>query len=456
MVADAPETQYAHSADGISLAFQVSGDGPLQLVFLNRVHPIDLLSDDPGFVRLRRRLGTFSRTVWFDDRGWGASEGDPKDSKPGKISDGDLIAVLDAVGFDRPALVAEDSNGVRAVHFSATQPERVSALVLVNSYAHYLREDDYPWGLRRESVDHVVALVRETWGTPAALEIVAPDRLGDDQFRAWFARSARFGSGPDQVADIVRACIEDDVRPLLASISVPTLVLHREGNRFIQLGAGQYLAEHIPGASFVALPGNAHLFFVGDTDALADEIEEFLTGVRSGTEGDVQTMTVLFTDIVASTEHQARVAPREWSRLTDHHDAMVRTALHRYRGHEVKTTGDGFLATFDATGRALRCAAEIVAAAKDIGLDLRAGVHTGEVEVRGEDLGGLAVTIAKRVCDLAGPREVLVTRTVTDQVVATGIEFDDQGERELRGVPGHWRLFGVKVPGLGANTASSA
>jgi class 3 adenylate cyclase len=444
VVTDAPQTQYAHSADGISLAFQVSGDGPHQLVFLNRVHPIDLLSDDPGFVRLRRRLGTFSRTVWFDDRGWGASEGDPRDSEPGAISDADLSAVLDAVGFERPALVAEDSNGVRAIHFSATHPERVSALVLINSYAHYLRESDYPWGLHRESVDHVVALVRETWGTPAALEIVAPDRVGDEHFRAWFARSVRFGSGPEQVADIVRACIEDDVRPLLPSISVPTLVLHREGNRFIQLGAGQYLAENIPNARFVVLGGNAHLFFVGDTDALADEIEEFLTGARSGTEGDVRTMTVLFTDIVASTEHQVRVGPRDWSRLADHHDALIRGALNRHRGHEVKTTGDGFLATFDGTGRAIRCALEILASAKDIGLDLRAGVHTGEVEVRGEDLGGLAVTIAKRVCDLAGPCEVLVTRTVIDLVVGSETEFEDQGERELKGVPGKWRLFSVK------------
>jgi class 3 adenylate cyclase len=441
VVADAPETQYVHSADGTSLAFKVSGDGPLQLVFLNRVHPIDLLSDDAGFVRLQRRLGTFSRTVWFDDRGWGASEGNPKDSKPGEISDADLTAVLDAVGFERPALVAEDSNGVRAIHFSATHPERVSALILVNSYAHYLREVDYPWGLPRESVDRVVDLVRETWGTALALEIVAPERVEDEQFRAWFSRSARFGSGPDQVADIVRACIEHDVRPLLASISVPTLVVHREGNRFIELGAGRYLAEHIPDARFVVLPGNAHLFFVGDTDTLADEIEDFLTGARSGTEGDVQTMTVLFTDIVASTAHQARVGPREWSQLADQHDAMVRARLNRHRGHEVKTTGDGFLATFDATGRAVHCAEEILASAKAIGLDLRAGVHTGEVEIRGDDLGGLAVTVAKRVCDLAEPSQVLVSETVRINMVGTAIQFEDRGEHELKGVPGRWRLY---------------
>jgi class 3 adenylate cyclase len=242
---------------------------------------------------------------------------------------------------------------------------------------------------------------------------------------------------------MTRATLEDDVRSLLPSISVPTLVLHREGNRFISLSAGRYLAEHIPNANFVVLPGEDHLFFVGDTDALVDEIEEFLTGARSGAEGQVVMAAVLFTDTVASTEHQARVGPREWSRLTDRHDAMVRSALARHRGHEVKTTGDGFLATFDATGRALRCAADILDGAKDIGLDLRAGVHTGEVEVRGGDIAGLAVTIAKRVCDLAECGQVLVSETVRGHMVGAHIQFRDEGERELKGVPGTWRLFAV-------------
>jgi class 3 adenylate cyclase len=286
-------------------------------------------------------------------------------------------------------------------------------------------------------------VLKEGWGTAAAVEVVAPSRMADERFRGWYARSARFGGGPDLIADIVRAKMEEDVRRLLPSISVPTLVLHRQGNRYIHLGAGRFMAQHIPDAKFVVLPGDDHLFFVRDTDALADEIEEFLTGVRSGAEGDVLTMTVLFTDIVASTERQARVGPREWSRLTDRHDAMVRAGLARHQGHEVKTTGDGFLATFDATGRALHCAADILAGAKNIGLDLRAGVHTGEVEVRGDDIAGLAVTIAKRVCDLAGPGEVLVTRTVTDQVVGSGIAFEDRGEHELKGVAGIWRLYAV-------------
>jgi class 3 adenylate cyclase len=444
-VSDAPETHYTRSADGTNLAYQVSGEGPLDLVFLAaRVIPIDLLPEDPGFLRVRRRLETFSRTVWFDGRGWGASEGDPRDSLTEEIFEADLISVLNAVGFERPALVAEDVVGGRALHFCAMHRERVSALVLVNSYAHYVREGDYPWGVPPEMVDRLVAATKETWGSPAVLEVATPSRVADERFRAWFARSTRFTSGPDLMADMVRASFEADVRQLLPSISVPTLVLHRQGDRVIQVGAGRYLAEHIPDAKFVVLAGEDHLFFVGDTDALVDEIEEFLTGARTGADADVVLAAVLFTDIVASTEHQSRVGPREWSRLTDRHDAMVRSALLRHRGHEVKTIGDGFLATFDATGRALRCATDVLAGATDIGVDIRAGVHSGEVEVRDDDIAGLAVTIAKRVCDIAGPGQVLVTRTVTDQVVGAGIEFNDQGEHQLKGVPGTWRLFSLE------------
>jgi class 3 adenylate cyclase len=442
---DTPKTHYTRSADGTNLAYQMSGDGPLQLVFVTDTGmPTDLLSEDPGFVRLRRRLARFGRTVWFDARGVGASEGDRRDHLVGDISDADLTAVLTAVSFERPAMVGVGESGWRTIHLSVTHPERVSALVLVNSFAYYLREDDYPWGLPRESLDRLVTAIKRSWGTASVAEIIAPSRMADEHFLTWYGRSTRVGGGPDQVADFNRAVLKQDVRPLLAAISAPTLVLHREGDRFIHLGAGRYIAEHIPDAKFVALPGDDHLFFVGDTDALVDEIEEFLTGARSGAEGEVVLAAVLFTDIVASTEHQARVGPREWSRLTDRHDAMVRAALSRHRGHEVKTTGDGFLATFDATGRALRCATEILAGAKDMGLELRAGVHTGEVEVRGDDIAGLAVTIAKRVCDLAGAGEVLVSETVRHHMVGGGIEFTDRGDHELKGVPGTWRLFSVE------------
>jgi class 3 adenylate cyclase/pimeloyl-ACP methyl ester carboxylesterase len=445
-VTDAPETRYTRSADGTNLAYQVSGDGPLELVIFSGVAvPIDLLPEDAGFVRIRRRLDTFSRTLWFDPRGFGASEGDPRDSLAGEIADADVTALLEAGGFQQPAMVGGGTFGPTAIHFAVTHPQRVSALVLFNTCAHFVREDDYPWGIPPQDLDALVAAIKETWGTrPRILEMIAPSRVADQRFRAWLARSARFGAGPDQVANLVRASYEADVRGLLPSVSVPTLALHREGNRYIHLGAGRHLAEHVPDAKLVVLPGEDHMYFVGDTDAVVDEIEEFLTGARSGAEGDVVLAAVLFTDIVASTEHQARVGPREWSRLTDRHDSMVRDTLRRHRGHEVKTTGDGFLATFDTAGRALRCATEILAGAKDIGLNLRAGVHIGEVEIRGDDIAGLAVTIAKRVCDLAQPAQVLVSDTVRLNMVGAGIRFNAQGERDLKGVPERWRLFSVE------------
>ena len=304
-MADAPETRYVHTADGTNLAYQLGGGGPHDLVFLHGFAvPIDLLSEDPGFVRLRKRLDTFSRTVWFDRRGWGAWEGDPKDSLAGENFDADLIAVLDAVGFERTALAADGTSGRRAIHFSVTHPERVSAVVLLNSFGHYVREDDYPWGVPSESLDRFEASLRERWGTSAMVDLLAPSRVADERFAAWYARSARFLGGPDQSAQSIRAIFELDFRALLPAMSVPTLVLHREGNGLIDVGAGRYLAEHIPAAKFVVLPGDDHLFFVDDSDALVDEIEDFLTGARRGAEADVLTMTVLFTDIVASTEHR--------------------------------------------------------------------------------------------------------------------------------------------------------
>jgi class 3 adenylate cyclase/pimeloyl-ACP methyl ester carboxylesterase len=446
VVVDAPETRYTRSADGTNLAYQVSGEGPLDLVFCHWL-PIDVQSEDPGFIRFRRRLGSFSRTLWFDPKGMGASEGGHRGPRAGDIYNSDLTALLDAVGFQHPAIVAAGQSGPAAIHFAVAHPERVSALVLVDSYAHYLKEDDYPWGFRRQDLDG--AMLRERMADPAAfgfagMDLLAPSQATDERFRAWYVRSIRFRGGPDKVADLIRLNFHDDVRPILSSVSVPTLVLHREGDRYIQLGAGRYLAEHIPNAKFVVVSGADHIFFLGDSDALVDEIEEFLTGARSGAEGDVVMAAVMFTDIVASTEHQARIGRGEWSRLIDRHDAMVRATLSRHRGHEVKTTGDGFLVTFDATGRALRCAGEIVAGAKDIGLDLRAGVHAGEVEVRGDDIAGLAVTIAKRVCDLAESSQVLVSETVRSNMVGASIQFGYRGEHELKGVPGTWRLFSVE------------
>ncbi len=444
---DVPETRFARSVDGIRLAYQVSGEGSVDLVFArDEAMPIDLLWDDPVFLRLSKRLGAFSRTVWYENRGSGASEGDFATAVAGESRDADLLSVLDAaVGSQPVVLVAWGVTGGPAIQFSVGHPERVRALVLVNSYAHYVREGRYPWGIPRASLDRLVIGQKEGRDTGAVLELLAPSRSADERFRAWWARSQRLGVGTEQFAESARAAAQRDVRPLLTSVSVPTLVVHREGDRYIHLGAGRYLAEHIPGARFAVVSGADHAFFAGDVDSVVDEIEEFLTGARSGSEGDVVTATILFTDIVGSTEHQARIGPGEWSRLTDQHDAMVRAALLHHRGREIKTIGDGFLATFDATGRALRCAAEILAAVKGIGIELRAGVHTGEIEVRGDDIAGLAVTIAKRVCDLAAPGQVLVSETVRGHMVGSALTFEDRGEHELKGVPGIWRLHTVRA-----------
>jgi class 3 adenylate cyclase len=443
-VDEQPVTRYAKAPDGVSLAYQVTGDGPLDLVFIpGLAYPIDLLREDPAFAHFAKRLRGFSRTMWYEGRGVGASGGNFLDLYVEGIVDADLMAVLDAVGGGPVVLVASGLGGPFAISYAAIHLERVTALVLINTHAHYMREDDYPLGLPSDTLEPYLAPVRESWGTGAEIEVLAPSKSGDDGFREVIARCERLGVPPDQIVASIRLGLVQDVRRLLPTLSVPTFVLHREGDRFIRVGAGRYLAEHIPDAKYVELPGDDHLFFVGDTDALFDEVEEFLTGSRQAPEGDVVTITILFTDIVSSTEQSARMGHRKWSTLTEAHDAMVRATLQRHRGHEVKTVGDGFLATFDATTRAVRAAMEIVAAAKGMGLAVRAGVHTGEVEVRPDDVVGLTVSIAKRICDLAGPGEVLISETVKGQLVGSGIATSDQGTYVLKGVPDEWRLFAV-------------
>jgi class 3 adenylate cyclase len=282
--------------------------------------------------------------------------------------------------------------------------------------------------------------VFEVRGTGATVDVIAPSKSGDETFRAWLARSERLVSG-NQV--LFRALFLEDARGLLPTLTVPTLVVHRVGNPFIRVGAARYLAEQIPGAKYVELPGDDHFFFVGDADALLDEIEEFLTGGRQAPEGDVVTATILFTDIVASTEQSARLGHRRWTALIDTHDRMVRSVLARHRGREVKTTGDGFLATFDATTRAVRAATEIVTQAQSIGIEVRAGVNAGEVEVRPDDVIGLTVSIAKRICDLAGPAEVFVSEAVKVLLDGSGITTTERGTYALKGVPDERRLYAI-------------
>jgi len=445
-VDDRPVTRYAKAFDGVRIAYQVTGDGPVDLVFLPAVIiPIDLLWDEPAFVRFARRLGGFSRTIFSEPRGIGASGGHPPDGFAEEIADADVTALLDAAGSERVVLVGANHGGPTAIRYAAAHRERVSALILVDTYARYVHEPDYPWGLADEwRLLSQNGPAVEEWGTGVSMQSVAPSKMADTEFRAWYARSERLGLGPGAIQPWYEAAVERDVRPLLPALQLPTLVLHREGNRHIKVGAGRYLAEHTSNAKYVELPGEDYLFFVGDTDALLDEVEEFLTGSRMAPEGDVVTTTILFTDIVGSTEQSARLGHRKWSALTDAHDTMVRASLARHRGREIKTVGDGFLATFDATTRAVRAAKEIVDGAKGLGVEVRAGVHTGEVEVRPDDVVGLAVSIAKRICDLAGPGQVLVSETVKGQLVGSGITLSEEGVHVLKGVPDEWRLFTVE------------
>jgi len=439
-----PVMRYAKAPDGVSIAYQVIGNGPIDLLVLSGLAvPVDLLWDDPGFAHFAKRVGRFSRTVLCDTRGIGASGGEYLDSIVEEIVDSDLTAVLDAVGGERVVVVGSGIAGPTAMRHAIEHPERVTALVLINSYAHYVQEDDYPVGVSLDALDR--ASPRDAWGTGQKLEFFAPSRADDEGFRSFWARCQRLGAAPEQIAGSLRASFMLDMRALLPTLTVPTLVLHRQDIRYVRVEAGRYLADHIPGAKYVELSGEDQYLFAGDTDAILDEVEEFLTGGRQAPEGDVvTTTTILFTDIVSSTEQSARLGHRKWTALTDQHDAMVRTTLQRHRGREVKTTGDGFLATFDATSRAVRAATEIVMAAKGLGLDVRAGVHTGEVEVRPDDVVGLPVSIAKRVCDLAGAGEVFVSEAVKSHLVGSGIPVSDRGTHVLKGVPDEWRLFAVE------------
>jgi class 3 adenylate cyclase/pimeloyl-ACP methyl ester carboxylesterase len=438
-------TGYATARDGVSLAYQLSGVGTTNLVWLPSVnHPIDLLWEEPSFARFAKRLGSFSRTMWGGGRGIGASGGNFFDIFDEESTIDDITTVLDAVGWERAVLVGPGMGAWAAIAFAAVHPERVQALVLLDGYAYYVREENYPIGMRPDLLDTAFLPLAQLWGSGASVEIMAPSRAEDTLFRETIARCERFGQPPHEMAEAVKRCLQCDVRHHLPAISVPTLVIHRSGDRFIRPEAGRFLADNIVGAKYVELPGEDHFHFVGDSDGILDELEEFLTGSRQGAEGDVAMAAILFTDIVSSTEQAARIGHRRWSALVDSHNAMVRRALERNRGREIKTLGDGFLVTFDASSRAVRAAIEVVAHARAMGIEVRAGVHTGEIEMRPEDVTGLAVNIAKRICDLAGPSEVLVSESVRPMIVDLTVAFDDRGEHELKGVPGLWRLFAVR------------
>jgi class 3 adenylate cyclase len=436
---------WAQSGDA-NIAYRVLGDGPVDLVFLGGLTShIEVLLEEPGLRRWWERLGAIARVILVDRRGLGMS--DPAHG-PLTLDDevADLDAVLDAAGADRVVVQAYAAGGPLAVHYAAHRPDRTLALVLYACIVATERDEEVTWadtpGGREERFERILA----GWGTGSNLDDMAPSAADDPRVREWLGRLERQSTTPAGMLRIAQNLQGVDVRPLLPGLRVPTLVLHRTGDRLIDVGHSRLLGQRIPGARLVELPGHDSLPMIGDTDALLGEIEEFLTGSRATTSGlQRRLLTVLFTDICDATGHAARMGDARWRDLLSAHDDAIRREVERYGGREVKTVGDGYLAAFAGPpSDALRCARTVVAAVRALGIRIRAGLHTGECELIGDDVGGMAVHIAARVCDMAAPDEVLTSGTVYGTVVGSGLEFEMRGAHDLRGVPGPWPIFALQ------------
>jgi pimeloyl-ACP methyl ester carboxylesterase len=438
-----PETRYAKSG-GVNIAYQVVGEGPLDLVYVpGWVSNVEEMWEEPAAVHFAERLASFSRLILFDKRGTGLSDRVPVNELPTlEERMDDVRAVMDAVGSERTALFGHSEGGNMCVLFAATYPERTVALITLGVFAKRIKTPDYPWAPTAAERARDADKVEREWGT-FDFEYYAPSRANDELFKRRASTYFRRSASPGAAAALLRMNSEIDVRGVLPTIQVPTLVLHRVGDHDVNIEEARYIASRVPGAKLVELEGEDHMLWAGDTDAIADEIEEFLTGVRPAPELDRVLATVLFTDVVGSTQKAAEVGDRRWRELLASHDVAVRRQLERFRGREVDTAGDGFLATFDGPARAVRCATAIRDAVHTLSLDVRAGVHTGECELDGEKVRGIAVHTGARVAALAGPGEVLVSSTVKDLVSGSGLEFEDRGEHALKGVPGEWNLYAV-------------
>jgi class 3 adenylate cyclase len=438
-----PETRYARAGD-VHIAYQVVGDGPVDLVYVPpTLQQVEHLWAEPRVGAFFERLARFSRLILFDRRGTGLS-----DSIAGAttLEDQmeDLTAVMDAAGSREAALFAQAEGAAMAILYAATHPERTRALVLYAGMARVTAAPGYEWpGSVEERAARLDDLFAH-WGDGTRFATLAPSYAGDVALQRWFARLERLSASPGALRELFELTGEIDVRDVLDAIRAPTLLLHRRDDRLIDVRHSRYLAEQIPGARYVELPGEDNLIVVGDTERVLAEVEQFLTGTHTPPEPDRVLATVLFTDIVGSTEALARLGDRRWRDLLTRHDELSRTQVTRFRGRPVKSLGDGWLATFDGPARAIRCALALREAVAELGIELRAGLHTGECEAIGDDLGGLAVHIGARVGALAEPQEVLVSGTVKDLVVGSGIDFADRGEHALKGVPGTWRVWAVE------------
>jgi pimeloyl-ACP methyl ester carboxylesterase len=436
----ARQIRYADS-DGTRIAYEVIGDGPRDLVLVHGwVTNLELLWDYPPAARAMERLGSFARVVHFDKRGTGLSDRVPTDELPTlEQRMDDVRAVMHAMGSSRAVLVGHSEGAPMCALFAATFPDRAEQLVMYGGYAARSWSPDYPWAPQPDDREAYIERLQREWGGVVDIDTLAPSRAHDPALRDWWARYLRSSASPSAVAALTRMNTQVDVRAILPTVTVPTLIIHRRDDRDADVGGARHMARLIPHARYVELAGADHMIWA-DPDPIIDAIEEFVTGTAPGMAADRVLTTIMFTDIVASTREAARVGDRAWHLALDRHDAMVQRHLERHRGRRINTTGDGIVATFDGPARAVRCALAISGSVGDLGLQVRCGVHTGEVALRGPDIGGLAVHIAARVMGCAGPGEVVVTRTVTDLVAGSSLAFADLGARELRGVPGTWQL----------------
>ncbi|MFL5891895.1 MAG: adenylate/guanylate cyclase domain-containing protein [Solirubrobacterales bacterium] len=439
-MAGTPRTRYARSGDA-HIAYQVFGEGEIDLVFVpGFVSNIEHYWEMHGVPAILNRLGSFARVIMFDKRGTGLS--DPAGNAPPlEQRMDDMQAVMDAAGVERAALFGISEGGPASVLFAATYPERTNALVLYGSTPRFRTDEDITWGATDEQMEFVLNEASNRWGEGALLAAFAPSVAGDPNMEEAWGRFQRAGASPAMGRAVLAALYEIDVRDILPTIQVPTLILHRTGDLIAPVEGARLMAEKIPNARYVEFEGDDHVPFTGDFNPVLDEMEEFLTGTRRPRQLDRVLATVMFTDIVDSTRHAAEAGDRSWRDLLERHNELTRRQLERFRGREVKTLGDGFLATFDGPARAIECACAIKDGVRPIGLELRAGLHTGECELAGDDVRGMAVNIGARIGSLAQPNEVLVSGTVKDLVVGADLEFADRGEHELKGVPGTWRLF---------------
>jgi len=437
-----PETKYARSGD-IHIAYQTIGRGPCDVVLVpGFVSHVEYQWELPRWARNLERLASFSRLICFDKRGTGLSDRMASIPTLEERMD-DVRAVMDAVGSNRAALFGISEGGPMSVLFAATYPARTSALILYGSFARRVWAPDYPWAPTVEESNRHIEVIERDWGGPVRIDVVAPSGMTDEAFRRWYANYRRLSASPGAAVEAIRMNMQIDVRRVLPTVQVPTLVLHVTGDRSVHIGNARYLAQHIPGARLVELPGEDHMPLFGNGDTIVDEIQEFLTGIRPDHEAhdDRVLATILFIDIVGSTERAAALGDRRWRQTLEQYYSLARRELERFRGREVDTAGDGLFAAFDGPGRAIRCAWQIRGAARTIGLELRTGLHTGECELVGTKIGGIAVHIGARVAAHAAPGEVLVSNTVRDLVAGSGIGFESRGIHALKGVPGEWPLF---------------